>query len=245
MRSALFVRQSGEPFLQDGQVHGVARRRGVLVKKQTIIVLAVLLLATGAACDSSKRPPPPPILSSAIVADGRAAPVAKKAGLDSVDPGFLVAARDARIAAENLAKTCTIYGSYDEEFRRFHDYCSWKKADLEALRAAATNIRARVPDAGAGALFAEHVRLFVEWAEESAKASTTRGTLSHYQDLARAWNSFQPSDRVPVDIGKRNASLDDQDIKLPKSDEDAGVTLQWQRCSEGPCVVVVAPPKKK
>lgn len=203
-----------------------------------------LLLVFG--CDGSKRPPPPPIISSAIVTDGGGL---SKRESDAPNPRFVAAGKQAQEAAEKIARKCTIYGGFSEvegDFKKFHDACSWKKTDLEPLRAAAAAVRQSAPDAGPGSLYAEHVRLFSEWIEEASNVSLTQGTLAHYQDLALAWNAFQPKQRVQVDVGAKGSYLDDPDtVPFPKSDEEKGVYVQWQRCSDGPCVVVSNPKKKK
>ncbi len=105
--------------------------------------------------------------------------------------------------------------------------CEWSDAQASALRQATNAFLAStdVPRRGTGASFAAHLRMFADWIE-FAGGGRRAGTLAHYQELARAWNEWQPTKEVSVDPGKNYTHY-----------RDAGV-LAWSRCSDGPCVVI-------
>lgn len=155
------------------------------------------------------------------------------------DPHTVALARAARDAATKLASACHFAEDYQEAHHRFYDVCRWKPPELEPMRAAAMAFLAAAPDAGEGAIFAEHVRLFAEWIE-LIKERSIPGTLAHYQDLAAAWNSYQPNERVPVDLGQISKY---SEYAPPDGGPDGG-PRQWQRCSSGACIIVPTKPQR-
>lgn len=159
---------------------------------------------------------------------------AADAGAPSATPDerTLTLAREARDAARRVAEACRIDREISDDGNsvRLTDRCRWKGDELARLRAAADALRAGAPDAGGPEVFVEVVSLFAEWL---ARTQGLSGTLSHYQDVARSWNSYRPSEPIPIDA------------KVPDlgPDIDAGLEtpLRWQRCSYGSCIVVPRP----
>jgi hypothetical protein len=195
------------------------------VRSLVAFASAVLLLA----CAEKAEKRVAPVLGSSL-AD--AAPNAEAA-----DPRFVELAKAARDAATKVAKACNIRGEGYEQHRRYHDDCTVKPPDMKALRESTHELGRAAPDAGASALFAEHVRLFTE----SVERSPSRGILAHYQELARGWNTFQPGDPIPVDLIVKVPTYDEGMLNLVG---DAGA-LTWTRCSEGRCVIVPNPPSRR
>jgi hypothetical protein len=187
------------------------------------------VVALSVACTEDKPKAIQPLLTRAVTDAGAAAPAAR------VDDHTLALARAARDAATALAMKCRLVSQWEESFKRFYDICTWKPADLEPMRAAATAFAAGAPDAGDAAVFAEHVRLFAEWIE-LIKDGYTQGTLAHYQDLALAWNAFQPKEPIPVDVRAKSSYYDPEEMP-PDAGPDGG-PLVWQRCSNGACMIV-------
>jgi hypothetical protein len=153
---------------------------------------------------------------------------------DATPAAFVALARDALRAATTLASKCTIVRSGPPEMERIVDYCGiWKKADVEALRAATRALRssADVPDAGFGAIFVRRLYAFEAfasglWHDDKGYWVREKGVLASYQELASVWNDWQPNDTVPVDVGVMEAKI------------DAGARLAWGRCSDGPCITL-------
>lgn len=168
-----------------------------------------------------------------------ASPAPPTKGRAPDDPHTVALARAARDAATKLASACYFAEDYQETHHRFYDVCRWKPPELEPMRAAATTFLTAAPDAGEGAIFAEHVKLFAEWIE-LIKERSIPGTLAHYQDLAAAWNSYQPNERVPVDLGQINKY---SEYAPPDGGPDGG-PRQWQRCSSGACIIVPTKPQR-
>ena len=199
---------------------------------RALAIVAALSSASGCRGRTEAAPRrPPPIVTSAEAG----------AGASAASGPFLDRARAAREAAAKLAGSCYLVEEWAEDFERYHDVCRWTAADADALRQAARGLAALAPEAGLGASFAEHVRLFVEWVELLAKADTSSdsaqrpsGTLAHYQELAAAWNALQPAERVPLDVGK-SSYLNPDGTPAPARPD--GGAFVWQRCSNGRCIV--------
>jgi hypothetical protein len=200
-------------------------------------VRALALVVALSACKADPPRPNPVHRSALAVEGGVSRPV--------VAPRFVSAARAARDAATKLVATCRVYAAFHDTTREYYDACRWKSAEVEPLRVARVAVRDASPDGGDGGVFAEHVALFTDWVEavtsrgSEALSTSSRGTLAHYQELALAWNAFQPADPIPVDGGARGFSHYGQ-MDLDAGRGDAG-HLVWGRCSRGPCVVVLAP----
>jgi len=205
--------------MHERPLHAMARRSGVHVR--TMLAALVLALVSGCTTDKPKRAAP------TIVR------VSDAAVTTDVDGHTLALARAARDAARRVALECRLQRSFDDNVIRYYDICSWGRDVLEPLRAAAAALRAVGPDAGEAAVFIEHVRLFSEWVE-LMREGRAQGTLAHYQDLARAWNSFQPSEPIPVDERARSRYGGDDG---PDAGPDGG-PIHWERCSDGACVVI-------
>ena len=217
------------PLSEKRSVARRAKRAAAETWRRELRGALLFLLLAGCKADRPRANPVPVV---AIAADAGAAAGPK------VDPTFVAAARAARDAATKLATTCTLHTEYHDNGRVYWDSCTWKRADVEPLRVANIAVRAAAPDGGAGAVFAEHVRLFTEWIEAvtgtpETMFTRTRGTAAHYQRLAIAWNALEPGDPAIVDVvhfeSKRDRVLD--------GGYDEGGLLAWRRCDEGPCVV--------
>lgn len=190
--------------------------------------LRVLLLAGFAVTGCAERTEKPPKKALPLVVSVDASTVTP------VDPKVLALAREALGKAKAIAAGCTLQqqgDSYDLDFERFGEICLAKDEELKAFDRASDALLASTPDAGPAASFAENVRLFDEALHLTF---ARRGVLVHWQDLAHAWNSFQPGEAVPVDIGKMGFGTE-------RLRADAGA-LVWGRCSDGPCIVI---PKKR
>lgn len=185
---------------------------------------AIALIALG--CESNK-PPPPVSFSGSPGASVDASALAPRA---SVDPSFIAAARRARAAAEALASSCTVDTEYMDEDVFFYDTCAFAPSAVTTLRESDAALRAVTPEAGAGVIFAGHLRLFAEWVEVSSSRADPyagNGTLGHYQDLAAAWNALQPSEPVEVDVGKLDSRA--------QSTRPSPVARRWRRCAQRMC----------
>lgn len=158
------------------------------------------------------------------------------------DPTMLKLARAAKDAAWNLASRCRLSTDrhYDEKEQKtyvsVYDSCEWRPEDVTAMSGAAKALLTAnaLPRSGHGASFVEHVRLFSEWVAGAPAAGGIgpapryRGALVNYQNVARAWNAWQPAEPVLVQPA----------LKFP-DDVDAGpkdAIVTWQRCPEGPCL---------
>jgi len=83
-----------------------------------------------------------------------------------------------------------------------HDRCATNDALVATYQAALVAFQQRaqrVSLAGEAATFSEKAAEFGEFTRAALKAHDTRGTAALLQDLARAYNAWQPEDRVPVD----------------------------------------------
>jgi hypothetical protein len=194
--------------------------------------LAVPAVIALAACERSSPTRPVETDAAVTMTAQHAYAHTPEAGRDTAaregadDPAFLALAQSAREAAFALASTCTL--SYQGEHTRV-DHCRWGQKEADAVRVAALALHADGGSAalgGPGRVFVEEMRLFSEWVELTREIST-RGTLAHYQTLARAWNVWQAGDQVPVDLAK-NA----YEAKHFPGDRI------WRRCASGPCLVL-------
>jgi hypothetical protein len=191
--------------------------------------LAVPAVSALAACErSSPTRPTETDVAVTMTAQHARSPDAGRdaAASEEADPAFLALAQSAREAAFALASTCTL--GYQGEHTRV-DHCRWGQKEADAVRVAALALHADGGSAalgGPGKVFVEEMRLFSEWIELTREIST-RGTLAHYQTLARAWNVWQAGDQVPVDLAK-NAY---------EAEHFPGDRV-WRRCASGPCLVL-------
>ncbi|MBX3233913.1 MAG: hypothetical protein KIT84_31685 [Labilithrix sp.] len=175
----------------------------------------------------------------------RTAPNLTRAVMDAAAPALVVdeatlslarAARDAAIAVVNACRLDD-YGYWSEDTISYSDRCNWQHGEPRKMREAVDALRAGAPDAGDVTIFVAHAELFADWIDLT-KETGTQGTLTHYQDFARAWNALRPSE--PIDV----------DVWIPRPGEgppvrpDAGgasTPLKWQRCSSSACIVFPRP----
>jgi hypothetical protein len=193
---------------------------------------AVLVAVPLALCACEK--PGPGAATTTSAAPSAPAPPASSAA----EPGFVAAARAMRVAAEAFAGTCRLVDEGKtwvinlerSEAVPHYDKCEPTEKHHAEVRAAWEALKAykSKPQTGLGASFYEESRLFVEWLEIKVPLIAWRGTLWHYQDLARAWNAWMPSETVPLEPPSAHA----------KTPFDAGAgPWKWKLCSDGACVV--------
>lgn len=216
MRSTLFLRSA----LREGRVRGVARRKGVLVNVTQAALLAVVV----AGCDTRARVTEP----NGAPSVSRDAASEASGAATQVDPAFLVLAKAVRDSAAAVVKHCRLSS---ETQRAVYAYCSLIPAEVDALLASVRALRAapNPPKTGPAASYVEEARMFSEWIE-LMRRSSTRGTLARYQDLATAWNAWQPNDAIDVDPAKVPEYLS----------IEAGTKssrLVWTQCGTVPCVL--------
>jgi len=168
-----------------------------------------------------------------------AAPSAQAAGPAPLSADFVAKAREVQTTARAIAATCKWNTHSTEWGDMYYDFCAFKKAQGEKLHAAVTALGASglAPETGPAASFVDESRMFdafvanalagpEEYGYESA-SSRSRGTLSHYQDLAFAWNAMLSDEKVPVDEGNTSYTL---------GPADSGAPRHWERCGGLPCV---------
>lgn len=207
-------------------MHRLSRRKGVPLNRAAPLLAVVLL----AACRDER-----PAVRNDEVA--RVLARAADASPAPVDPAVLAAAREAQKAATAIASACSVGVAYEEGFRMVTDYCTFKDADRAALRQAATKLHQVSPDAGAGSAYAATVSLFSAFVDvDDGTGGQHRGTVAHYQDVAKAWNALVPADAIPVDL-IRFAYPDPEIVGLLDGGPSAG-HLVWKRSSDGPCLIL-------
>lgn len=159
-----------------------------------------------------------------------------------------------------IAKTCVIVApmtSVDV------DVCSFDAPLVDAYAAAARDLSAHAaahPDEvqGAAAGFLKTALLFGDWAAKVVEyrprrkagdsafgypdmSSSSRGTLRLFQDFADAWNTFAPSDPIPVDPAEEyrvfGGTSDPRGYKVKPPPKPAGPRLRWSQCFDGPCLL--------
>ena len=192
-----------------------------------LIVLALALALVLPACDGA-----PGAAKAGVSPIGSAATSSAKSSA-APDPAFLALALRARDAATEVATDCDLVrASEDRPFRAaLAETCGrWSVERTDTLRDAAAALRAfpSPPRTGAAASFVEEVRLFADWVALVRDLWRQRGTLRHYQELARAWNAWRPTDLIAIDVGGYPRQW-----KGPYA-PDGG--LAWERCADGPCV---------
>jgi hypothetical protein len=149
-------------------------------------------------------------------------------------------ARAVQDAARAVVAECSFQYQGEESVEAMFDICLYPKGTPAALHAATEKLLSSglYPDAGPAASFAEEARMFDafvadvqkkhagedEYSYDYGRRSRSRGTLSHYQDLASAWNAMLPNQPYPRDPVPTRV--------------DAGVVgdLQWERCGGLACV---------
>jgi hypothetical protein len=177
-----------------------------------------------AACDRFDPAPPPA---------GSASPDAGAA--DPAETKKL--ARAAADAALACARTCIIHApSFDDAADECPADAGAVKALADAADALAAHGRARRM-AGDAAAFATTASLFAEWMSRGLERKRTRGTLRLFQDVADAWNAYQPKEPIPVDpieeyrlYGHGSKGY----IMQPVKKVDGRVV--WKSCYDGPCL---------
>lgn len=187
--------------------------------------LSLAILVVCSACDAPSTKPS----SDAKVVAPSAASAAPK--ISVADEAFVALARSARDAATAVASSCRFrYDSFSDS--PMYDDCTWTPAKLATLRDAATALQvSSLRDSGAlpadAATFAFHLRLFAEWVE-LARELPKRGTLRHYQELARTWNAWRPTEKIAIDPVPPMTRYGE-----PKWD---GGALAWEQCPFGACL---------
>jgi hypothetical protein len=162
------------------------------------------------------------------------APIAAR--VDDAPAEYVALARAALDEATRLAKKCDLQKSGYEKTVHYVDWCGvWKDADVPAMRKAAAALEASplTPETGLAVGFLRRLRFFDEWVGSFTKSGlgywpNASGTLLYYQDLAMAWNDWQPKNPVPVDVGN---------TRYVKVDPGPSGHLEWGRCSTGTCIV--------
>lgn len=190
------------------------------------VAQAALLAVVFAGCDARARGTEP---VGRVPAPRDAASDASSAGSNlGLDPAFLALAKTVRNSAAAVVKRCRLTS---ETQRALYAACSLVPAEVDALLESVRALRAapNPPKTGPAASYLEEARMFAEWIE-LMRTSSTRGTLARYQDLATAWNTWQPSDAIDVDPADvpRYLSI------------DAGTKssrLVWTQCGTVPCVL--------
>lgn len=134
----------------------------------------------------------------------------------------------------------------------FFDWCEWKEGEvppaLAALDAALAKAK-EVPALAAGrrGTVIEQLRLFRDWLDLAARSKQGRGTLALFQDLALAWNAYQPDKArlVAVDpphvvaqyhekFGVRHVEYIMESYKGYERHKSYGLPLPWVRGVHGP-----------
>ncbi|APR81853.1 Hypothetical protein A7982_07202 [Minicystis rosea] len=189
------------------------------VSARPLLVLALLV----ASCDRFDAAPP----SATSTADAGA-----------VDPEetrkLAQAAADAALAC---ARTCVIHAP---PFDDASDGCTADAATVAPLAEAARSLLAHtekhvVP--GEAAAFAKTASLFAEWMTQAQKLQRTRGTLRLYQDVADAWNAYQPKAPIPVDpiVEYRLYGFGSKGYIMKPTPKTEGRVV-WKSCYDGPCL---------
>jgi len=199
-----------------------------VTSRPLVLALALVPALTLLACDAPAASSKADGASKITDASAPALPSASA----PTDPALLRVAVDARDAATAIAKVCHLDALYQPA--RFVETCSWRPSDVEAFRTAATALRAypALPHTGRGASFVEEIRLFAEWVALVHETDIyPRGTLRHYQQLALAWNAWQPADKIIVDVGKLSYRS-----AYGTPDAPDGGYVVWKRCADGQCL---------
>jgi hypothetical protein len=186
-------------------------------------LLAAVLLC--AACDTFDGAPLPV---------GSAAPSASAAAPTEETHQVARAAADAALAC---ARTCILHWP---PFDDAADECPVDAASVDALDVAAGALAAHVKPRGLGGpvgAFTTTVGMFAAWMKQGIALKRTRGTLRLFQDVADAWNAYQPGEPLPVDPVQemRRAGFGSKGyIVVPV--KKSGERLVWKSCYDGPCL---------
>lgn len=221
--------------MRERHVHDLAGRSGMHVRG--VVLLSSALIACSAACSRPETKKPLQLDLSFAEPDGGEAGAAGAVLADEAPAEYVALARTALDAATKLASKCDLRErGYDDTNTHYVDSCvAWSGADVETMRKAFAAFIASpfAPEAGLAIGFARRLRFFAEWVgtfEKSALGYWPRasGTLLYYQDLALAWNDWQPKRVVAVDVGN---------TRYTKVDAGPSGRLEWGKCSAGPCIV--------
>jgi hypothetical protein len=145
-------------------------------------------------------------------------------------------ARAAADAALACARTCVIHAP---NFDDAADACTADAALAKTLTESAAALAARLPDGGGGegAAFSKVAGLFADWMRHGVELGYTRGTLRLFQDVADAWNRYQPGEPLPVDPVEEFRSYGHGSkgyVMSPVS--KTGGRIVWKSCYDGPCL---------
>jgi hypothetical protein len=119
-------------------------------------------------------------------------------------PELAAVARPALDAARRAVDGCRLV-AIDPGFwfdYVMYDRCAWKEGEVAAYREKAAALAAYAVSHDlplAARTFADHARLFGEWLALAERADTTRGTVRLFQDLALAYDAYDPEHRVDPD----------------------------------------------
>ncbi len=225
--------------MQERDVHGVARGPAVPVKplsRPLLVGLGLFLLAPAACRQKASIRKPMPLELSFAAPDGS---VPRRDLAATAPAAYVELARTALDAAKKIASGCRFREAPGWGVTRFNDTCDGVKSpDVAALHEARKALDASplAPDAGFSVVFVKRLWFFDDAVAGSFGSGYWQwtGTLARYQDLARAWNDWQPDAPTELDV-----------VKLPdraRTSVDDGGMVQWKRSSDGPAVIVDAPP---
>ena len=148
-------------------------------------------------------------------------------------------ARAAADAALVCARACIVLSP---PFEDAVDDCPADAAQVHALVEAAGALGAQLggdggPVPGEAGVFAGTARLFAAWMEQGLRLKRTRGTLRLFQDVAEAWNAYQPRDPIPVDpIEEYRLGGFGSKGYIMKPIPKTGGRVVWKSCYDGPCL---------
>ena len=228
--------------------------------KRPLLALAAgfVIITALTACD--RMPDAPPVPSSAPSSPPSSAPSASSPASSAPLPATAKLARAVADRGLAIAKTCAIVAPMTSADV---DVCSFDAPLVDAYAAAVRELSDHAkahPDEvrGAAAGFLTTAILFGDWAakaldykphRKAAKAwagysdmsSSTRGTLRLFQDFADAWNTFAPTDPIPVDPAEEyrvyGQSNSPRGYAVEKPPKPAGSRLHWSQCFDGPCLL--------
>lgn len=209
---------------------------------------AKLCLQKAAAEGSTFAPPTGVAASQPAIAKPAAAPS------DDQTKRFDAGARKALDAIQKALESCKLeYQEPGDWFVfDFFDWCRWKEGDVPAVSDAVAAVDALVKEAPeleqskrADAL--AKLRLFREWIELSGRSKQSRGTLALFQEVAAAWNAYQPDKALHVapdpphivrqyteDFGHPHVNYISRSYGEFEARKKLGLPLPWRRGLHGP-----------
>jgi len=174
----------------------------------------------------------------------------------SPDAAKVAAFDDRALAAINAAQkaleACDLRVDEPGEWFDFmiYDWCEWKEGTIPAFSKAVALVEGLVKDApalnqGPRGTVIEQLKAYRDWLELADRAKQSRGSCSLFQQLAVAWNTYQPDKKVDTDpkqiveqyhvrMKGAHPHYISKSFGLYAARKRLGIPLPWRRGVHGP-----------